>query len=114
MSQWIPRPLIRWFFEETGADKICRIATDFNDFGCHWTTVLGFFDGTNVKYIEETIEGNLPESPRGTGGYSWDNIFIPKGGTKTFAEMTFEEKQRYAVTSKILTKFNQYLSHDNK
>ena len=98
-----PGPLIKWWFEKTvGEEKTCEIANLFNEHGCQWTTVLGYFDGTDTHFLEETINGTLPHKPRGSNGYNWDTIFIPEGDHRTFAEMTFEEKQSYAVTKKLL------------
>ena len=101
-----PGPFIKWWFEKTvGEQKTCEIATLFKNPVCKWTTVLGYFDGAETHFLEETVNGTIPEAPRGTNGYHWDTIFIPQGETRTFAEMTFEEKQQYAVTKKLLEKF---------
>ena len=98
-----PGPFIKWWFEKTvGEGKTCQIANLFDQRGCSWTTVLGYFDGTDTHFLEETITGTLPNAPRGTNGYHWDTIFIPEGETRTLAEMTFEEKQSFAVTKKLL------------
>lgn len=105
-----PGPLIKWFFKYTvGAEKTCQIAKLFNQYGCRWTTVLAYFDGNQTHFFEETVYGKIPESPRGENGYEWDVIFIPEGETRTFAEMTFEEKQTFAVTKKLLKKFSDAL-----
>lgn len=105
-----PGPFIKWYFEKTvGADKTCEIAKLFNEFGCRWTTVLGYFDGQTTHFIEETVYGTIPPEPRGTNGFHWDVIFIPKGDTRTFAEMSFDEKQSYAVTKKIFARFRELL-----
>lgn len=106
-----PGPFIKWYFEKSvGAEKTCEIAKLFNEFGCKWTTVLGYYDGENTHFIEETVKGKIPTEPRGTNGYHWDVIFIPEGATRTFAEMNFEEKQSYAVTAKIFKEFEELLS----
>lgn len=103
-----PGPFIKWWFEKTvGAEKTCQIAKLFGEFGCQWTTILGYFDGQDTHFLEETIKGTLPTEPRGTNGYHWDTIFIPEGETRTFAEMTFEEKQSYAPTKKLLNKLKE-------
>ena len=105
-----PGPFIKWYFEKTvGADKTCEVAKLFNQFGCTWTTVLGYYNGEKTHFIEETVHGTIPTEPRGTNGYHWDVIFIPEGDTRTFAEMTFDEKQSYAVTSKIFKRFRDLL-----
>jgi non-canonical purine NTP pyrophosphatase (RdgB/HAM1 family) len=104
-----PGPFIRWFFETVGSEKICRIANTLKDPNCHWTTILAYHDGLKIRYLEENVVGTIPERPRGSGGYAWDNIVIPKGSKKTFAEMTFEEKQSFAVTKKLMDKFKELL-----
>ncbi|MGD0559672.1 MAG: RdgB/HAM1 family non-canonical purine NTP pyrophosphatase [Streptosporangiaceae bacterium] len=38
------------------------------------------------------VHGALIRSPRGTGGFGYDPIFVPSGETRTTAEMTPEEK----------------------
>lgn len=103
-----PGPFIKWWFEKTvGEEKTCEIATLFGQRDCQWTTVLGYYDGHETYFLEETIKGKLPENPRGTNGYHWDTIFIPEGEARTFAEMTFEEKQSFAVTKKLLVKLSE-------
>lgn len=103
-----PGPFIKWWFEKTvGAEKTCQIAKLFNEFGCTWTSVLGYFNGEDIHFLEETIRGILPTEPRGTNGYNWDTIFTPEGETRTFAEMSFEEKQSYAPTKKLLDRLKQ-------
>lgn len=105
-----PGPLVRWYFEIVKEDKICQIAHLLKNAKCHWTTFLGYHDGERITYIEETIYGTLPKSPRGFGGYNWDRILVPDGSNKTFAEMSFEEKQSYAVTKKLMDKFKKLLN----
>lgn len=98
-----PGPFIKWWFENTvGEEKTCQIANLFNQRGCKWRNILGYFDGQDTHLLEETLEGVLPDLPRGKNGYHWDTIFIPQGETLTFAEMSFEEKQLYAPTKKLL------------
>lgn len=106
-----PGTFIKWWFEKTvGAEKTCEIAKLFNQFGCQWTTVLGYFDGKETHFLEETVNGTIPTEPRGTNGYHWDTIFIPEGDSRTFAEMTFEEKQSFAVTKKLMNRLKDLVN----
>jgi non-canonical purine NTP pyrophosphatase (RdgB/HAM1 family) len=108
-----PGPFIKWYFDATvGAEKTCKIAKHFNEFGCKWTTVLGYYDGLQTHFIEESVFGEVPTEPRGKNGYSWDVIFIPQGDNRTFAEMTFEEKQKFTPTSKIFNRFRDILKQN--
>ena len=106
-----PGPFIKFWFEKTvGAEKTCQIAKQFGKFGCQWTTVLGYYDGEHTHFFEETVEGQLPEAPRGTNGYHRDTIFIPNDQDRTLAEMNFEEKQSYAVTKKLFERLRAHLA----
>ena len=53
--------------------------------------------------------GSITTEERGTGGFGYDPIFIPKGETKTFAEMTIEEKNSYSHRGKAIEKLIKYL-----
>ncbi len=45
-----------------------------------------------VQIVEGRCEGKILHSPRGTGGFGYDPIFMPDGFTQTFAEMSSEIK----------------------
>jgi len=47
-----------------------------------------------VKLFTGVVRGVIAAEPRGSGGFGFDPIFIPEGFSKTFAEMSEEEKNR--------------------
>lgn len=48
-------------------------------------------DGETVCF-EGRVDGTLVWPPRGAAGFGYDPMFLPDGKTKTFGEMTAEEK----------------------
>jgi len=69
-------------------------------------TLLG--DGT----VETTVgicSGMLAESPRGTNGFGYDPIFLPDGFSRTYAELTAEEKNTISHRAKALAKMKDVL-----
>ena len=46
----------------------------------------------HVEHFEGRIDGDLVWPPRGTAGFGYDPVFLPEGHTRTFGEMTSEEK----------------------
>jgi len=50
--------------------------------------------GGYCRVVEGTIEGVVAESPRGTGGFGYDPIFLLPELGRTFAELTTEQKNR--------------------
>jgi XTP/dITP diphosphohydrolase len=63
---------------------------------------------------EETSEGicsgSLSETPRGTNGFGYDPIFMPDGFSKTYAELTAEEKNSISHRSKAFLGLRQILA----
>ena len=42
--------------------------------------------------VEGQVHGSLSFPPRGDRGFGYDPIFVPRGDTRTFAEMEAAEK----------------------
>jgi inosine/xanthosine triphosphate pyrophosphatase family protein len=42
--------------------------------------------------VEGRIDGVLVDPPRGTAGFGYDPCFLPQGHSRTFGEMTSDEK----------------------
>jgi XTP/dITP diphosphohydrolase len=61
--------------------------------GAHFVSALcvAWPDG-HVEEVEARVEGTLVWPPRGTAGFGYDPMFLPNGHTRTFGEMTAEEK----------------------
>lgn len=56
---------------------------------------------TGTEHIFEGIcNGTVINERRGASGFGYDPIFIPDGSTKTFAEMTLEEKNKFSHRKK--------------
>lgn len=49
-----------------------------------------------------TLDGTIAEAPRGKNGFGYDSVFIPRGSTKTFAEMSEGEKNSISHRAKAL------------
>ena len=57
-----------------------------------FVTVISLIMDGKEYFFEGRIKGEIIGSRRGSNGFGYDPIFIPNGYTKTFAEMTDEEK----------------------
>lgn len=60
-------------------------------------------DGEERIY-EGRAEGTLAWPPRGALGHGYDPMFVPDGGTRTFAELAPEEKNMISHRAKALEK----------
>lgn len=59
--------------------------------------------------FEGIVEGTIVQEKRGTAGFGYDPIFVPDGYTKTFAEMSLEEKNRISHRAIAFGKLVQFL-----
>ncbi|MDR0797039.1 MAG: non-canonical purine NTP diphosphatase [Tannerella sp.] len=63
------------------------------------------------EYVfEGIIEGNITESPRGNNGFGYDPVFVPDGFTKTFAELSDQEKNAISHRAKAVHQLAWFLS----
>lgn len=67
--------------------------------------------GTGTKVFKGECRGRIAESPTGmdNNAFPLDRLFIPDGGSKTFAEMDFKEKSKYSARVKALDLLGNYL-----
>lgn len=104
----LPGPFIKWFQKELGNDGLCRLV-DGKDRSCVATVCYGFCDGTDVKFFEGSMEGNIAENPKGDNSFGWAPVFIPDGYIKTYAELTRDEQAKVAMRVKALNKFKEFI-----
>ncbi|WP_367160642.1 RdgB/HAM1 family non-canonical purine NTP pyrophosphatase [Kozakia baliensis] len=65
---------------------------------------LAWPDG-ETRCVEGRCEGEAVWPPRGAGGHGYDPIFVPKGETRSFAEMNGDEKNAVSHRGRALEKF---------
>ena len=58
--------------------------------------------------------GEIADHPRGKKGFGYDPVFIPKGSSCTFAEMTINEKNGYSHRGKAVKKLKTFLFANKK
>lgn len=58
--------------------------------------------GGTIRTTEGTCEGHIGFEPQGQGGFGYDPVFIPSGETRTFGQMSLEEKALFSHREKAL------------
>ena len=66
-------------------------------------------EGRELACFVGTCEGQITLSPRGTGGFGYDPLFIPDGYDRTMAEISAEEKNTISHRGAALRLFEQWL-----
>lgn len=106
----LPGPFIKWFIQELGLEGICRLV-DAKKRGATAEICFGYFDGHLMKLFTGKVEGTIAEHPLGPPDFGWNPIFIPKGSTKTYAEMNDEETERFSLrTTTVYPELKKFLN----
>lgn len=75
-------------------------------------TIISFIYEGVERQFEGICPGRITLERKGSSGFGYDPIFIPEGDTKTFAEMSLEEKSRYSHRAKAFKKFIAFLQEE--
>ncbi|AGA65187.1 Nucleoside 5-triphosphatase RdgB (dHAPTP, dITP, XTP-specific) [Liberibacter crescens BT-1] len=84
--------------EKIERDLFHKGANDFYSRSAQFVSVLciAWPDG-HVEIFSGIVKGTIVWPPRGENGFGYDPIFQPKGHSRTFGEMTLEEKNAFIV-----------------
>lgn len=105
----LPGPLIKWFLEKLGQEKLFAIAKKLGNLDAEAKTIVGYMDPKGgIKYFEGSVKGKVSR-PKGAGGFGWDQIFMPEGYKKTFGEMLPAEKHKVSMRKIAFKKLENYL-----
>jgi len=106
-----PGPLIKFMLKSIDNVEIFNLCDKLCEYKAKAITSFGVYDSRTdvISFYSAEIEGMIV-TPKGNFGFGWDQIFIPKGSSKTFAEMeTVEEKNKYSMRFKALQKLLENL-----
>ncbi|GCE50214.1 inosine triphosphate pyrophosphatase [Thermosporothrix hazakensis] len=105
----LPGPLVKWFLKTVGVEGIYKLTETFENAKATARTLIGYADEAGTLHFFEGVISGTVVSPRGSNGFGWDALFQPDGSTKTFAEMSPEEKTHYSMRRIALEALQRYL-----
>lgn len=77
-------------------------------------TVIALILDRKEYLFEGICEGQITMEKRGSQGFGYDPVFLPAGSTRTFGEMTLEEKKGFSHRSKAADKLVLFLQQYHK
>lgn len=108
-----PGPYIKELVTKNPVSAVPRMLSGFSDKSAVGTAWVAYIEekGNPVVFSGE-VRGRIVE-PRGESGFAWDLVFQPEGHSKTFAEMSTEEKNRISHRMKAFRKLGEFLDEKN-
>ena len=73
-----------------------------------------YYAGSKYEVFEGKCLGRIALRPRGSKGFGYDPVFIPKGYKKTFAELGASVKNQISHRADALQKFRKFLIADRR
>lgn len=91
-------------------DKLLANLAGKEDRSARFRTVVSLIIDEKETLFEGICEGTVIKERRGGRGFGYDPVFIPLGSTKTFAEMSLEEKNLFSHRKKATEKLVAFLN----
>lgn len=108
----LPGTQIKWFLEELGPAGLARLASRLDSQRATASMIFALFDGHTVRYFGHSVSGRIAPEPRTIDSglaFGWNEIFIPEGSDKTYAEMTADELRKFSHRAPAVEKLRSYL-----
>lgn len=89
--------------DKKNREKLLKNLEDKEDRSAYFKTQIILIDeDKNIIPIEGICDGSISKKEKGSQGFGYDSIFIPKGFDKTFAELGAAEKNKISHRAKAL------------
>lgn len=99
----LPGTFTKFFLDRIKQRGIIELIEHKENRGACAVTEFAIFDGKKFVTSVARLRGSISILEKGTA-YGWDTIFIPKGSTKTYAELGEGEKIKYSMRTCALKK----------
>lgn len=94
---------------ENNIDKLLQQLGGNSNRNARFRTIISLILNGSEHLFEGICTGSITTERRGSSGFGYDPVFIPSGSTKTFAEMTMEEKSSFSHRKKAVEKLVDFL-----
>lgn len=103
----------KYVFYTIGLKGILKIMENKTKRSAVFRSVYAYSESNTkpILFVGE-CKGTITTKEKGTGGFGYDPIFVPDGESRTFAEMSTEEKNRYSHRGRALDKLIDFLKND--
>lgn len=95
--------------DELNRAKLLKELKEEEDRSAQFRTVIALFWAGKKYLFEGIVEGEIITEERGTNGFGYDSLFVPKGYNRTFAQMTEEEKNKISHRGRAVEKLSQFI-----
>jgi XTP/dITP diphosphohydrolase len=99
--------------DQANNEKLLQAIKEIDSKEAYYQAVICFILDEDIYYFEGKCEGTLTATPKGTGGFGYDPLFIPNGYDQTFAELPLIEKNKISHRAAAMQQFSSFLNNLN-
>jgi XTP/dITP diphosphohydrolase len=94
---------------DANIEKLLSLLKDKTNRNAQFRTVIALILDQNEYLFEGIVKGRIISERRGREGFGYDPVFIPRGKTLTFAEISLDEKNMISHRARAFEKLKQFL-----
>jgi len=99
-----------YVFKTVGCDGILRLMRGTEDRTARFECCIGYMAPGGEPVIAKGVaHGTISHEMAGSGGFSYDPIFVPEGHTRTYAQIDVVEKNTMSHRGRAVAKFLEEL-----
>lgn len=91
--------------------KVLAKLANYPDRAAQFRTVVALILEGEEYTFEGIIRGHIKTEKSGSGGFGYDPVFVPEGETRTFAEMSAEEKNKISHRARAVLLLKSFLEN---
>ena len=99
--------------DEANLQKVLHQLSEIENRKAHFKTVIALIINGQEYLFEGIINGMIINEKKGTNGFGYDPIFVPDGYSKTFAELSSQEKSSISHRAIAVQKMMGVLQKSN-
>ena len=104
-----PGPLIKWLLGSIGVGGIWNLCSSVGNTKARAVCTIGYAHEDKIEFFTGTMDGTIVAPRESERVFGWDRIFLPDGDTRTYSQMSIEEKDRISHRAKALALLVAYL-----
>lgn len=104
-----PGPFVKYAYQILGLKKILNLLKNEKNRNVIVKSAVSYHDGKKVHTFIGEVKGTIALKEKGTDGWGFDPIIIPKGESLTYAQMGFKKKNKLSHRRKAFDKLKIFL-----
>jgi XTP/dITP diphosphohydrolase len=94
---------------DNNIDLLLKNLNNIQNRKAKFRTVIALIGLGETTLFEGSVNGNISHDRKGNGGFGYDPVFIPDGFSKSFAEMSLDEKNTLSHRAIAVRKLVQHI-----